>query len=179
MAEEMVVSRAGRAPELVLIAALGRNRAIGVKNRLCWHIPEDLARFRDITRGEAVVMGRKTWESLPAVVRPLPGRQNVVVTRQLDYVAPGAQVACSLDAALALVARERVFVIGGEQLYALALPVADVLELTEVDLAPDGDAFFPEVPVGEWAREQHERHTSLTGIAFAYSRYRRTKSVAT
>jgi dihydrofolate reductase len=132
-----------RRPELVLIAAMGQNRVIGRDNQLCWHIPEDLARFRRFTAGEAVIMGRKTWESLPAAVRPLPGRQNVVVSRQPDYVAPGAQVANSLEAALALVDRERVFVIGGEQLYCLALPDADVLELTEVELAPPGDAFFP------------------------------------
>ena len=173
----MVARRAGTAPQLVLLAALGRNRVIGCKNQLCWHIPEDLARFRSITRGEAVVMGRKTWESLPSQVRPLPGRQNVVVTRQLDYVAAGALVAQSLAAALELVARDKVFVIGGEQLYALALPVADVLELTEVELAPAGDAFFPEMRAEQWRREHHERHTSQTGIVFAYSRYRRVEGL--
>ena len=160
-------------PELILVAALGRNRAIGRENQLCWHIPEDLTRFRRLTAGEAVIMGRKTWESLPAAVRPLPGRQNNVVSRQPDYEAPGAQVVPGLEAALALVARERVFVIGGEQLYCLALPEADVLELTEVELAPEGDAFFPELPAGAWLREHYERHVSKAGPAFAYARYRR------
>lgn len=162
-----------RPPELVLVAALGQNRVIGRDNQLCWHIPEDLARFKHLTAGEAVLMGRKTWESFPAAVRPLPGRQNVVVSRQPDYVAPGAQVANSLAAALALVDRERVFVIGGEQLYCLALPNADVLELTEVELAPPGDAFFPDVPAAHWLLDHHERHVSRAGPTFAYARYRR------
>jgi len=169
----MADARHRNRPELILVAALGQNRVIGRDNQLCWHIPEDLARFRRITAGEAVLMGRKTWESLPAAVRPLPGRQNVVVSRQPDYAAPGAQVATSLEAALALVERERVFVIGGEQLYCLAMPCADILELTEVELAPEGDAFFPELPAGQWLREHHERHISTTGAAFAYARYRR------
>lgn len=169
----MVTREVGRSSELILIAALGRNRAIGCRNQLCWYIPEDLARFRSITRDAAVIMGRKTWESLPPAVRPLPGRQNVVVTRQQDFKATGADVAHSLDAALRLASRPKVFVIGGEQLYAEALPVATVLELTEVDLEPEADAFFPELPQGLWQRERHEPQVGKAGIAFAFSRYHR------
>ena len=170
----MVTRQFGRQPELILIAAPGRNRAIGFRNQLCWYIPEDLAHFRSLTGGAAVLMGRKTWESLPPAARPLPGRQNVVVTRQQDYSAPGADVAHSLEAALQLVSRSRVFVIGGEQLYAEPQPVATVLELTEVELEPQGDAFFPELQPGHWRREHHEPQVGQTGIAFAFSRYSRT-----
>ena len=161
-------------PEVILIAALARNRVIGHENRLCWHIPEDLVRFRQLTRGHAVVMGRKTWESLPASVRPLPGRQNIVVSRQHDFAAAGAQVATNLDKALSLCARETVFIIGGAQLYTQALSRADVLELTEVELAPEGDAFFPEVDACDWQEDVREDAISQTGIPFAFVRYIRT-----
>lgn len=159
--------------ELHIIAAVGQNRAIGHQNRLCWHIPDDLARFRAVTRGYAAIMGRKTWESLPDAVRPLPGRQNIVVTRQPDFQAAGAQVAHSLDAALALVQGEKAFVIGGAELYALALAHADVLDITEVALAPEADAFFPVVPADEWNLERREAHRSPGGIEFAFAQYRR------
>lgn len=168
-----VQTRCRPRPEVILIAALGQNRAIGYQNRLCWHIPEDLARFRSLTRGYASIMGRKTWESLPPAVRPLPGRQNIVISRQPGFHAAGAQVAQSLDAALALVLGEKTFIIGGAELYALALPCADVLELTEVALAPKADVFFPEFDPRDWQLAHRDEAVSQAGPRFAFARYTR------
>ena len=144
---------------LSLIAAVARNRAIGKDNQLLWHLPEDMRHFRETTRGKPVVMGRKTWESLPEKFRPLPGRQNIVVSRDPAYKAHGADLAGSLEGALALAGgAEEVFVIGGEQLYRAALPFADRLYLTEVELEPEADAFFPELNPAVW--QEVERRTS-------------------
>jgi dihydrofolate reductase len=134
---------------VALIAALGaKTRAIGKNGRLLWHIPEDLKRFKALTSGHPVIMGRKTWESLPEKFRPLPNRTNIVVTRDPSYAAPGALVAASLDAALAAAASapgsEEIFVIGGGELYTAALPFAYRLYLALVDSDAPGDAFFPE-----------------------------------
>ncbi len=140
-------------PEIVLIAAVARNRAIGRDNQLLWNVPEDMAHFKALTQGQAVLMGRKTWESLPARFRPLPGRRNIVVSRQAGYAAPGAELAPSLEAALALAAGQAtVFVIGGADIYRQALPLADRLELTELDLEPEGDAWFPEFSPADWRK---------------------------
>lgn len=129
---------------LVLIAAVARNGVIGRDNQLLWHLPEDMAHFRETTRGAPVIMGRKTWESLPARFRPLPGRRNIVLSRQPGYAAEGAEVVATLDdAMLRLQASPQAFVIGGEQLYRLALPRADQLMLTELDRDYEGDARFP------------------------------------
>lgn len=156
--------------EVIIIAALADNRVIGLDNGLCWHIPEDLTRFRQLTAGNSVIMGRRTWDSLPASVRPLPGRENIVVSRRADYPAPGARVATSLQQALALASREKVYIIGGEQLYRIALPAAHALELTEVALSPAGDAHFP--PLGaEWHCTDRTPAVSRSGIPFAFSRY--------
>ena len=144
---------------LSLIAAVARNRAIGKDNQLLWHLPEDMKHFRETTRGKPVVMGRKTWESLPEKFRPLPGRQNIVVSRDPAYKAHGADLAGSLEGALALAGgAEEVFVIGGEQLYRAALPFADRLYLTEVELEPEADAFFPELNPAVW--QEVERRAS-------------------
>jgi len=137
-----------RQPRLSLIAALGRNRCIGAGGKLPWRLPEDLARFKALTLGHPVIMGRKTWESLPEKFRPLPGRQNLVVTRNGGYAASGGEVVYSLEEALAKARTEdentgELFVIGGAELYAQALPLAGRLYLTLVDDAPEGDAFFP------------------------------------
>lgn len=131
-------------PTLSLIAAVARNGAIGKHNELLWREPEDQKHFRRVTMGCPVVMGRKTWDSLPARFRPLPGRRNLVVTRDAGWRAEGAEAARSIDAALALLAdADKVFVIGGAEIYALALPLADELVLTEIDAELDGDTFFP------------------------------------
>lgn len=138
-------------PRVALIAAIGeRTRAIGHGNGLLWHLPEDLKLFKTHTSGHPVVMGRRTWESLPERFRPLPGRTNIVVTHDSAYEAAGAEVAMSLEDALARAKRapggEETFVIGGGQLYASALPFADRLYLTLVDDDAEGDTFFPEYP---------------------------------
>jgi len=131
-------------PEIVLIAAVARDGVIGGGNTLLWHIPEDARHFRGATADHVVIMGRKTWDSLPERFRPLPGRRNIVVTRQKQWQEAGAEAAHSLAAALQLVAdADRVFVIGGAELYAAALPLADTLMLTEIDAPFDGDARFP------------------------------------
>lgn len=142
----MSAAPAGR-PPLALIAIMARNGVIGHGNRMPWHVPEDARHFRRTTAGCPVVMGRKTWDSLPERFRPLPGRRNIVVTRQAGWVAPGAEVCHSLDDALQAAGQDaqarRIFVIGGAQLYALALPLADELVLTEIDADFDGDTRFP------------------------------------
>lgn len=130
-----------------IIVAIGKNRAIGKDNQLLWRIPDDLKRFKALTAGHPVIMGRKTWESLPEKFRPLPERTNVIVTRQTGYAIVGAVVAHSLAEALnvARVAHgcEEIFIIGGAQLYAEALPFADRLYVTLIDDEKDADSYFP------------------------------------
>ncbi len=161
-------------PEVVLIAAVAANGVIGRGSDLVFRHPLDAKHFRDTTMGATVVMGRKTWESLPARFRPLPGRRNIVVTRQAGYAAGGAETASSLEAALSLSAdAPRVFVIGGGELYAQALPRADELVLTEVQAALDGDVHFP-----PWPREQFVERQRVPGPAdaepaFSVARYTR------
>jgi dihydrofolate reductase len=143
---------------IALIAAIGeRTRALGKNNALLFTIEEDLKRFRTITRGHPVIMGRKTWESLPDRVRPLPGRANFVVTRNGSYDAPGATVCTSLQEAIELAKNtegsDEVFVIGGGELYAEALPAADILYLTLVDDDTEGDVHFPPYPEFTKVRE--------------------------
>lgn len=132
---------------LNIIAAIGKNRELGLRGKLLWHIPDDLQRFKRLTMGHPVIMGRKTWESLPEKFRPLPGRTNIVVTRQAGYEVAGALVADSLDAARAAAARaegaDETFIIGGGKLYAAALPRANRLYLTSVDATAEADTFFP------------------------------------
>jgi len=155
--------------EIVIIAAVARNRVIGKDNTLIWNIPDDMAHFKALTTGQTVIMGRKTWESLPPRFRPLPGRRNIVISRQTGYAAPGAELADSLESALALAAGSATaFVIGGEQIYRQAMAIADRLEITEVDLEPEGDAWFPEIPSGEWSQAAATR-----GEGYAFVTYRR------
>lgn len=154
-------------PEIILIAAVARNRVIGKDNRLLWNIPEDMAHFKALTQGHAVLMGRKTWESLPPRFRPLPGRRNIVISRQGDYAAPGAEVAASLEAGIALAAdAAQLFIIGGADIYAQAMACADRLEITEVDLAPEGDAWFPEILPAAWRETASRPLAGETGGRF-------------
>ena len=154
-------------PEIVIIAAVAKNRVIGKDNQLLWHIPEDMAHFKALTSGHTVVMGRRTWESLPARFRPLPGRRNIVITRQADYAAPGAEVAGSLENALKLASTAAtVFVIGGEQIYSQAMAVANRLEITEVDLEPEGDAWFPEIAAVDWKKMARTEGTGFTFVTY-------------
>ncbi len=168
----------GGVTTLVLIAAVARNRVIGREGALPWHLPADMAHFRAATAGCPVIMGRKTWESLPPRFRPLPGRRNIVVTRQPDWQADGAAVANDLAAAIALAgAAPRVFVIGGAELYAAALPIADELLLTEIDADVDGDAQFPDFDRAAFAEVQRQRPPPAAVAApdFAFVTYRRLR----
>ncbi len=161
-------------PRLALIAAVARNRVIGRGGELVWRESADQKHFRRVTMGCPVIMGRKTWDSLPARFRPLPGRRNVVVTRNAGWHGEGAERAASLDEALALVAGSATaFVIGGAELYALALPQADELVLTEIDAELDGDVFFPDWPRERFALAASEPHVSDSGIGYRFSHYRR------
>jgi dihydrofolate reductase len=162
---------------LTIVAAVARNGVIGRAEKIPWHIPEDIARFRALTTGHPVVMGRKTWDSLPSRFRPLPDRRNVVVTRNREWGAEGAERAGSLaDALRRLDGSERVFVIGGAELYAAALPLADELELTEVDVEVEGDAFFPDWDRDAFDAVSREPHVSAEGVRFAFASYRRRAS---
>ncbi|MFT3955867.1 MAG: dihydrofolate reductase [Piscinibacter sp.] len=159
-------------PTLVLIAAVARNLAIGRGGELLWQESEDQKHFRRVTMGCPVIMGRKTWDSLPARFRPLPGRRNIVVTRNPAWRAEGAEPAASLDAALALAGdAAKVFVIGGAELYALALPRADQLVLTEIDAELAGDVFFPDWPRASFRRVTSEPHVSAAGVGYRFNHY--------
>jgi len=154
-------------PRVSIIAALARNRAIGRDNRMPWRLPEDLRRFRRLTIGHAVIMGRKTFESIGS---PLPGRNNIVITRSRDWSAPGCTVVYSLDAALSAAAdSEEAFVIGGAQIYALALPRARRLYMTEIDRDFEGDTFFPELDRSRWREVSRERLASGGAEGFDYA----------
>lgn len=161
---------------LMLVAAVASDGAIGRDNALLWHLPEDLARFKALTLGKPVVMGRKTWDSLPPRFRPLPGRRNLVVSRQATAL-PGAEVFSSLDAALAACGEAEVCVIGGAEIYALALPRAEVLALTEVQATyPDADRHFPAWPRAEFTEARREPHTGPGGLRFDFVDYVRKES---
>jgi dihydrofolate reductase len=143
-----------------LVVAMGRNRVIGRGGGLPWRLPSDLARFKALTLGKPVVMGRKTFQSIG---RPLPGRANIVITRDPQVLAPGCRVVSGLDPALGAgrqIAREtgaeEVCVIGGAEIYAQALPLAHILHLTEVDAAPDGDAWFAPLDPAQWQEVARE-----------------------
>ena len=154
-----------------LVAALARNRVIGVGNRLPWRLPEDLARFKRLTMGAPVIMGRKTRESIG---RPLPGRRNIVVTRERAATWEGCVVAHSLDEALALADdAAEAFVIGGAELYAQALPRADRLYLTLIDADYAGDAWFPEFDAAAWREVARESGVSADGLGYAFVDYER------
>jgi dihydrofolate reductase len=155
-----------------LIWAQSTSGIIGRDNGIPWRLPEDQARFKELTMGHTVVMGRLTWESLPATVRPLPGRRNVVVTRQEGYVANGATVVRDLKSALT---DGETWVIGGAQIYALALPLAARCDVTEVDLdlpREDEDAVAP-VLDEEWVGTEGEWQTSASGLRYRFFRYLR------
>ena len=164
--------------QLHLIYARAANGVIGKQGRLPWHLPEDLAHFKRTTLGCPVIMGRKTWDSLPPKFRPLPGRANVVITRQEGWCVDGVLTAGSLQTALDQCASHAdVWVIGGAQIYAQALPLASTVEVTEIELDVEGDAFAP--PLGsEWVSTRRESHVSTTGVAFHFVTYTRTDGPA-
>ncbi|MFM5205518.1 type 3 dihydrofolate reductase [Aeromonas veronii] len=144
--------------KISMIAAMAHDRVIGKDNQMPWHMPADLAHFKRVTLGKPVLMGRKTFESIG---RPLPGRRNLVISRNPDYQAEGIEVVGSVEAALALLAGssvEELMVIGGGHLYAEMLPSADCLYLTRIDLAVEGDTRFPAFDDGQWQRVDCESH---------------------
>lgn len=159
---------------LHLIYARAANGVIGKDNQLPWHLPEDLAHFKRTTLGCPVIMGRKTWDSLPPKFRPLPGRLNIVVTRDTGFVAEGASVAHSLPAARALCpSNSDAWVIGGAQIYAQALPLASTVVVTDIARDFEGDAFAPTLGP-EWRETARESHVAASGLAFAFVTYSRT-----
>lgn len=159
-------------PRIALIAAVARNGAIGKDNALLWHLPEDLKFFKRTTLGCPVIMGRKTYDSIG---RPLPGRRNIVITRQADWSASGVDTASSLTEALSLAAdAPKVFIIGGAQIYEQALPLVQDIVLTEVDADYDADAFFPAWDRSAFEETSRERHQTDTGLAYAFVTYQRT-----
>jgi dihydrofolate reductase len=163
--------------KLHLIYARAANGAIGKDGVMPWHLPEDLAHFKRTTLGCPVVMGRKTWESLPVRFRPLPGRTNVVVTRQRDWLAEGAKVAHSLDEAIRLCGDAAdAWIIGGADIYAQALSLASTAVVTEIEASYEGDTFAPQFGP-EWKETARERHVSSTGLKFSFVTYTNTAGV--
>lgn len=152
--------------KITLIAALARNGVIGQNNQIPWKIPGELAYFKRVTMGHAILMGRKTWESIG---RPLPGRRNIIITRNRNYAAPGTEVAATLGDALEMVSEPEAFVIGGAQIYAEAFPRAHRLLLTEIDAEFDGDTFFPAFDRNKWRETRREQHPPTDERAFGYS----------
>ena len=159
--------------KLGLMWAQARNGVIGKGGVLPWHLPEDLAHFKRTTMGAPVIMGRKTWDSLPPRFRPLPGRRNVVITRDAQWRAEGAEHATTLDQAIALCGDAPVaWVTGGAEIFRLAIPRADLAVVTEIDADFEGDVHAPALGAG-WRETARERHRSATGIPFSFVTYER------
>ncbi len=158
---------------LSLIAAVAENGVIGNDNALPWHLPDDLKRFKAITMGHPVIMGRKTYESIG---RPLPGRRNIVISRNPEYMAEGCETANSLSAAIAACsgASDEIFVIGGAQIYAEAMPKARRLYLTEIRRAFEGNARFPTVDSTQWREVSRERFQTRDGLNYDFAIYNRS-----
>ena len=157
-------------PRLVFVLAMSRNRVIGANGGLPWRMPSDLKRFKALTMGKPVIMGRKTWDSLPR--KPLPGRPNIVVTRQAGYDAPGAIVTGTLGEALRqarAAATDEIAVIGGAEIFNELLPFADRIYLSEIDVEMQGDRFFPALPAEEWKETSHETHPRGEGDAAGFT----------
>ena len=151
---------------IAIIAAVARNGVIGVRNRMPWHVPEDLKRFRRLTLGHAVIMGRRTFESIG---KPLAGRNNIVVTRSPGWTGSGCRAAHSIETALAAVhAQQEAFVIGGAEIYALALPFACRLYITEIERDFEGDAFFPEFDRSRWREVSRDSRVLGGAVGFSY-----------
>ena len=159
--------------KLALIWAMARNRTIGRNNALPWYLPEDLKYFKRVTLGKPIIMGRKTWESIG---RPLPGRTNIVITRDAAFKADGVRVVHSLEQALALAEKiclidgsEEAIVIGGAEIYALALPHADRLYLTQVHADVEGDAYFPPLDLAQWHEKGREDFAAQAPNPYDYT----------
>jgi dihydrofolate reductase len=162
--------------QVKLIFARSTNGVIGVANTLPWHLPEDMVHFKTLTAGAPVIMGRKTWDSLPPRFRPLPGRHNIVLTRQPDAQMPGASVVHSLAAAFeAAAGADTAWVMGGAELYRLAQPYAHQAIVTEVHLhVANGDAFAPQLGAG-WTETSRTAHTAANGLRYAFVTFAQTQ----
>jgi dihydrofolate reductase len=162
--------------KLGVIYARARNGVIGKDGTMPWHLPEDLAHLKKTTLGMPVIMGRKTWDSLPPRFRPLPGRRNIVITRQADWQAEGGERVASVEEAIALCGDVPLaWIIGGAEIYKLALPHADIAVVTEIEADFEGDAFAPELDA-QWQEAARERHVSKTGLGYSFVTYTKTRS---
>ena len=152
---------------VIIIAAISENNCIGKNGAVPWRIPEDLKRFRELTTGHVVIMGRKTWESIPAAFRPLPKRTNIVLTRNADYPLPHeVERASSLEEAIAHHPNHDIYIIGGADVYASALPLADRMELTRVHERTEGDTFFPSFDASAWEILAQEDRKGFSFVSY-------------
>ncbi|MBC7918300.1 MAG: dihydrofolate reductase, partial [Rhodoferax sp.] len=157
--------------KLHLILARSANGVIGKDGKMPWHLPEDLANFKKVTLGKPVIMGRKTWDSLPEKVRPLPERLNIVITRQKDWQAPGAKTANSLFDAMGMCPLDgNAWVMGGAEIYKLAMPLAVTAVITEIEAEFEGDTLAPKFGPS-WKEVSRESHTSASGLKFSFVTY--------
>ena len=160
------------ATQLTLVVAMDAARGIGVDNQLPWHLPEDLAHFKRVTLGKPIIMGRKTFDSIG---RPLPKRRNIVVTRNPGWAHEGVEVAHSLDEAIAMVGEDAASIIGGAQIFAAAMAVADRMIVTHIDKAYPCDTFFPEIDAARWTATAREpQHDADGDLDFSFVTYERT-----
>lgn len=156
--------------KITLVAAYAENRVIGANGAMPWHLPEDFAFFKAYTSGKPVVMGRKTWESLPK--KPLPDRRNIVVTRRVDFEDEGAEAAFGLMDAVSLCeGAPEIVIMGGGQVYEQAMGIATDLRITEIDLAVEGDVFFPKIEDFRWQEAERKHHVAANGIGYAFVHY--------
>lgn len=158
---------------IIMIAAVAENNGLGKENKMIWHLPDDFKRFKKLTTGHHIIMGRKTFEGFP---KPLPNRTHIVVTRQKDYHPEGCIVVNSVEEAIALVPKEEDgFIIGGGEIYKLAMPLSDKLEITHVYASFASDAFFPQIDASQWKLTAQEFHPvdGNHAYSFAYKTYLR------
>ena len=156
--------------DITLIAALSQNNVIGVNNSIPWRIKDDMLHFKDLTMGHPVIMGRKTYDSLPDSFKPLPGRKNIVMSRNYQDN-NGIYLAKNMDEALKLAGDEETYVIGGSQIYESFLPIANKMELTKIQRDYEGDAFFPEINWKEWELINQENKETIKGLKYSFETY--------
>ena len=150
-----------------LIAAIAQNNCIGKANLLPWHLPEDLKHFKELTTGKTVLMGRKTWESIPEKFRPLPIRKNIVITTQSDFIVPeGVEIYHAINDAILAHTNEGIFIIGGATIYTQTIDLADTLYITHVHQVVDGDAFFPDIDQNIWKETERENHENFSFVTY-------------